>query len=140
MQKVLQWSNHQYTCFGIQPQVAYAAVIKSLQSEWLFSLRVIPHCGPLFGDLGKSFSSCFLPALFGVEVSAVERQLFSLPLQFEDLGFFNPVAMSDCCYDLSVCSTSLLRKSIFGCGTFELDAHIEAVQSAKSFVRQHRIA
>ena len=97
LQKVLQWSGHVRTLAAVassQPQAAFAALTKSLQSEWLFSLRVIPHCGPLFVDLESSLSSCFLPALFGVEVSAVERKLFSLPLQFGGLGVFNPVAMS----------------------------------------------
>ena len=56
-----------------QSQAAFAALTKSLQSEWLFSLQVIPHCGLLFADLESSLSSCFLPALFGVEVSAIER-------------------------------------------------------------------
>ena len=46
--------------------------------EWLFSWRFIPYCGTLFADLESSLSSC---ALFGVEVSAAVRQLFSLPLQ-----------------------------------------------------------
>ena len=65
MQKVLNWSNHVRAFAAVaslQPQGAYAALTKSLQSEWLFTLRVIPHCGPLFADLEKSLSSCFLPA------------------------------------------------------------------------------
>jgi len=142
MQKVLNWSNHVRAFAAVaslQPQGAYAALTKSLQSEWLFTLQVIPHCGPLFADLEKSLSSCFLPALFGVEVSSTERQLFSLPLQFGGLGIFNPVAMSDYCYDSSVRSTLLLRKSILGSVTFELDAHIDTVQSAKHFDRQHKL-
>ena len=95
-------------------------------------MRVIPHCGPLFADLEKSLSSCFLSAF-------IERQLFSLSLQFGGLGIFNPVAMSDYCYDSSVCSTLLLHKSILGSDTFELDAHVETVQSTKRFDRQYKI-
>ena len=121
-----------------QPQAAFAALTKSLQSEWLFSLGVIPHCGPLFVDLESSLSSCFLPALFGVEVSAIERKLFSLPLQFDCLGVFNPVAMLAYFYDSSVRSTMLLRHSILGRVTFELDVHVETVQSAKHFDRQSK--
>jgi len=83
-------------------------------------------------------STCFLPALFGVEVLATERQLFSLPLQFGGLGVFNPMAMHGFCYDSSVHSTLLLRNSILGSATFKLDAHVEAVQSAKCFDRQHK--
>jgi len=123
---------------SLQPQDAYAAFTKSLQSEWPFLLRVIPHCGPLFADLEKSLSTCFLPALFGVEVLATERWLFSLPLQFGGLGVFNPMAMYSFCYDFSVHSTLLLHNSILRSTTFELDAHVETVQSVKCLDRQHK--
>ena len=66
-----------------------------------------------------------------MEVSAIERQLFCLPLQF---GVFNPVIISDNCYDLSVCSTLLFHESILGHATFELDAHVET----KVFDQQHK--
>ena len=64
----------------IQPQLAYTAVTRSLQHEWTFLLRVLPDCGLLFQDLESSLASNFSPALFGVEVSSVECNLFSLPL------------------------------------------------------------
>ena len=63
-----------------QPQLAYAALSRSLQHEWTFLLRVVPQCGQLFQELEMSLFSRFLPAMFGVEVSAVERCLFVLPL------------------------------------------------------------
>ena len=34
-----------------QPQAAYAALSKSLQSEWTFLLRAVPKCEFLFQDL-----------------------------------------------------------------------------------------
>jgi len=72
------------------------------------------------------------------EVLATERQLFSLPLQFEGLGVFNPMAMYEFCYNSSVCSTLLLCNSILESATFELDAHVETVQSAIRFDRQYK--
>ena len=75
-----------------QPQLAYAALSRSLQHEWTFLLRVVPLCGQLFQKLDLSLSSHFLPAMFGVEVSAVERRLFALPLRLGGLGIYNPVA------------------------------------------------
>ena len=54
-----------------QPQLAYAALSRSLQLEWNFLLRVVPQCGQLFQELKISLFSRFLPAMFGVEVSAV---------------------------------------------------------------------
>jgi len=89
--------------------------------------------------LEKSLSTCFLHVLFGVEILATERQLFSLPLQFGGgLGVFNRMAMYEFCYDSSVCLTLLLRNSNLGSATFELDAHVETVQSVKHFDRQHK--
>ena len=41
-------------------------------------------------------------------------------------------------YDSFVRSTMLLRHSILGRVTFELDAHVETVQSAKRFDRQSK--
>ena len=70
-----------------QLQAAFAAVTKSIQCEWTFLMRVAPSCGPLLVELGNSFSSCLLPALFGVEVSANERQLFALPSKFGGVVF-----------------------------------------------------
>ena len=54
-------------------------------------MRVTPKCGLLLAELEYCFFSCFLPALFGVEVSAAERQLFALPSCFGGLGVWNPV-------------------------------------------------
>ena len=48
------------------------------------------------------------------------------------------MAMYGFCYDSSVRSTLLLRNSILGSATFELDAHVETVQSAKPLDRQHK--
>ena len=46
--------------------------------------------------------------------------------------------MSDNCYNLSVRFTLLLRESIFGRATFELDARVEIVQSPMGFDQQHK--
>ena len=63
-----------------QLQLAYAALVHSLQHEWTFLLHVIPHCGPLLGELERLLASHFLLALFGVEVSVAECDLLALPL------------------------------------------------------------
>ena len=63
----------------IQPQLAYAALSRSLQHKCNFLLCVVLHCGQLFQELEMSFVSHFLPAMFDVEVSAVERCLLALP-------------------------------------------------------------
>ena len=75
MSKVRRWVGHVNVLAQVastQPQLAYAALTRSLQYEWTFLLCVVPQCGPLFQELELSLFSCFLPAMFGVEVSAVE--------------------------------------------------------------------
>jgi len=54
--KVHKWAGHINVLADVastQPQLAYAALVHSLQHEWTFLLRVIPHCGPLFGKLER---------------------------------------------------------------------------------------
>jgi hypothetical protein len=55
-----------------QPQAAYIALSKSLQSEWSFLQRVTPDCGQLFQPIELSLSSIFIPALFGQSISSMD--------------------------------------------------------------------
>ena len=138
--KVDGWVNHVHVFGDIahtQPQLAYAAVLRSLQHEWTFLLRVLHDCGALFQDLEFSLASNFLPAIFGVEVSSAERDLLSLPLRMGGLGIVNPVTAAPYCYSASIHSTTSLVKFITGSLSFELDAHIATVSLAKD---QYRVS
>ena len=115
MSKVDRWMRHidvLSEAASTQPQLAYAALSRSLQHEWTFLLRVVPQCGQLFQKLDLSLSSHFLPAMFGVEVSAVERRLFALPLRLGGLGICNPVALASHLFNSSVGGTVLPRMRI----------------------------
>ena len=107
-----------------QCQLAYAALTKSLQHEWNFML---PQCSPLFQDLEMSLSSCFLPAKFGLKVSATECRLFALPLQLGGLGICNPVSLASHLYDLSMHCTEHLSRSIVSSEVFERDSYFECI-------------
>ena len=109
-----------------QPQAAYAALTKSLQSEWNFTMGVnVGQC--VDEQFITLFIFCFSSILFGVEVNVTERELFGLP-KYGGLGIINPVAIADHCFDY----TFYFVKSILGMTSFELDEHIVCVQSAKS--------
>ena len=74
MSKVHKWVGHGNALAGAavtQPQLAYAALSRSLQHKWNFLMCVVLQCGQLFQELEISLF-CFLPAMFGVEVSVVE--------------------------------------------------------------------
>ena len=136
--KVDNWVKHVHVFSDIaaaQPQLAYVAVARSLQHEWTFLLRVLQDCGALFRNLEIALASSFLPAIFGVEVSSVERDLFSLPLRMGGLGISNPVSTASHCYSLSTQSTTSLVTFITGASVFELDNHIATVSLAKDHYR-----
>ena len=63
-------------------------------------------------------------AILGMEISSDERDLFVLPLCMVTN------------HDLSVCSTTMLVRSIVYAMAFELDTHIETVMLAKSHHHQ----
>ena len=58
MSKVHRWVRHiidvMSEAASSQPQLAYAALSRSLQHEWTFLLRVVPQCGQLFQELDLS--------------------------------------------------------------------------------------
>ena len=139
MSKVDRWVRHidvLSEAASSQPQLAYAALSRSLQHEWTFLLRVVPQCGQLFQKLDLSLSSHFLPAMFGVEVSAVERRLFALPLRLGGLGICNPVALASHLFNLSIDGTKHLVRSIAGLESFELNSHFDCVSSSKQLYHQ----
>ena len=74
--------------------------------------------------------------MFGVEVSAIERRLFALPLRLGGLGIYNPVSLAFHLFNSSVYGTEHLVKSIVGFETFELDSHFDCVSSNKLSYRQ----
>ena len=126
--KVRRWVGH-------LDVLAEAASTQSLQHEWTFLLRVVPQCGQLFQEIELSLFSRFLPAMFGVEVSAVERSLFALPLRLGGLGICNPVSLASHLFDSSVHGTEHLVRSIVGLEIFELDSHFDRVSSNKLHYR-----
>ena len=136
--KVHRWVGHLDVlaeAASTQPQLAYAALSRSLQHEWTFLLRVVPQCGQLFQEIELSLFSRFLPAMFGVEVSAVERSLFALPLRLGGLGICNPVSLASHLFDSSVRGTEHLVRSIVGLEIFELHSHFDCVSSNKLHYR-----
>ena len=92
-----QWCKHVNTLSAVAASQLHFPLFQSLCClfEWTFIMRVICNCGPLFSELENCLSSIFIPALFGIEVSLAERQLFSLPLREGGLGIFN---LTDNCF------------------------------------------
>ena len=93
-------------------------------------------CGALFQNLEIALASSLLPAIIGVEVSSVEYDVLSLPLQMEDLGISNPMSTASHHYSLSTHSTtSLVTFVIRAASVFQLHTHIAPVSLAKDHYR-----
>jgi len=123
-----------------QPQVAFAALTKSLQCEWQFLQCVVPGCGNLFAPLDVVLTSTFLPAVFGCEVTPREYLLFSLPVQFGGLGVYRLHYTAEFCFSASRDATLVIVQALHGFRSFEVDHHEETVIHAhKDFVRQSEL-
>jgi hypothetical protein len=78
-----------------QPQAAYVALSRSLQNEWLFLQRVVPHCGGHFLRVENALASDFIPSLLGHDITSLDRDLFSLPVRYGRLGIRYPTITAD---------------------------------------------
>ena len=115
-----------------QPQLAYVTVARSLQHKWTLYFL---DCGALFQNLEIALASSFFPVIIGDEVSSVEHDLLSLPLQMEGLGISNPMSTASHCYSLSTHSTTSLVTFVIRASVFELDTHTAPVSLAKDHYR-----
>ena len=83
-----------------------------------FSVTCCSTVQPSFQVLELSLFSYFLPAMFSVEVSAVQQCLFVLPLKLGGLGLCNPVSLAFHLFNSSVGSTEHLVRPIVCFETF----------------------
>ena len=74
------WSHYMELLSNItadQPQLAFIALTRSLQQEWLYLQRVTPNCSELFADIEYLLVNRFLPSLFGHVYTPHKRVLYS---------------------------------------------------------------
>ena len=120
-----------------QPQAAYHALVKSIQSEWIFLQRVTPDCSVLFAGIERMLADGFLPSLFGCDISINERKLFKLPVRFGGLDMKDPTLTSESSYLVSREATSHLVQSILGTDCFDPTLHEDQTYSVRV---NHKIA
>ena len=121
-----------------QPQDAYAALTKSLASEWNFLQRVISGCGPAFQPVEDKLAHSFLPSLFGCEVSMEERSLFELPVRCAGLALSNPTSTATSAYSTSLKAANHLRDAIVGRVDMDVGCHRSCVTSTRLEARSCR--
>ena len=81
-----------------QPQLAYSAFTRSVQSQWTYLQRVVPNCGSFFNPLEQLISQQFIPTIFGCEISPTERSLFTLPARMGGLNILDPTSFDNTNY------------------------------------------
>jgi len=118
-----------------QPQAAFSAFTKSLQCEWAYLHRVMPDFGTHFGPLEKAIKEQFLPSLFGSEVSANERELFSLPCRIGGIGVRNPESTAKSAYETSREASEVVVDSIKRNRTYNSLDHRRQIETAKCHLR-----
>ena len=108
---------------NVEPQAAFSAFTKSLQGQWNYLQCVVPECETRFCELESVIAEKFLPAVFGCEISSIERDLFSLPARMGGLGVNNPTETSMLPYSISREATKVITEAIVSKRDFEIDAH-----------------
>ncbi len=118
-----------------QPQAAYTAMIKSLQSEWSFLQRVVPECKKSFSVLRDKICEVFWPAVFEGPIDESEAKLFSLPARIGGLGLRDPVEMSDMVFASSREGSSHLVDAVKDLCSFSIESHLEKLAEARGSLR-----
>ena len=114
-----------------QPQLAYSALTKSIQSKWTYLKRVTPECRPLFEPLEVLIAERLLPTIFGSEITPHERTLFSLPTCMGRLNVLNPTTDAVHNYNESREMTRPLIAALKGTtplDAYEFHLHYSSVQ------------
>jgi hypothetical protein len=76
---------------ALQPQAAFTAFQKSLSAEWTFIKRVIPDIAKHFKGIEEAITKELLPKILGrLSITALERELFTLPARDGGLGVPDP--------------------------------------------------
>ena len=132
--KTEEWEQHVNLLCDLakdQPQAAYVALTRSLQNEWSFLQRVVPHCGHHFQWVENALACNFIPSLLCHVTTPIDCDLFSLPVRHGGLGISNPTTTADSLYSTSIRATQLLCNAVRGHCTYSLSDHF-LVHSTRS--------
>jgi hypothetical protein len=102
--------------------------------------RVVEGCDHLFQPLEDVISQTFLPTLFGSEVSARERNLYSLPTRKGGLGVRKPTLTSRRNYETSRLATAIVSQAITGKATYNSQQHRQQIREATTQMKRMQTA
>ena len=102
--KVSEWCNRITKLSSIaksQPQAAYAAFIMGEQHKYTYFIRTIHNIADNLKPLDAAIDNELIPALFGSNISAKDREILSLKIKDGGLGLRVVSKISDQSYDAS---------------------------------------
>ena len=111
---------------GKYPLESYAAVVRVIQSEWIFLQHITWETGDMFAGVEKMLREKFLPRLFfGMTkaLSPVVRALSNMPVRKSGLRLLNPVTSAQEKYLSSTRGSAELIRAMTGGGVFSNANH-----------------
>ena len=123
----------------LQPQLAYSALIRSVQCQWTYLQRVTPDRRPFLDTLESTISGQLLLAILGSEVSFSDRVMFSLPTRMGGLNVLDPTVTSCANYTTSRRLTGPIVNALKQISSFDYDefhSHYVEVQESNTKERE----
>ena len=114
-EKVEEWCNRlkKLSQIGkVHPQAAYIAYIQGEQHRYTYFLRTISSISHILKPLDEIIDHEFIPALFGSNLSAKDRELLALPIKEGGMGLRIISELADPSYHASNKITSPLKNQI----------------------------
>ena len=112
---------------GKYSQESYAAVVRTIQSEWIFLQRVTWDTGDVFAGVEKIIQGNFLPRLFFGKtktLAPILGYLNIIPVNKSGLGILNPVNSAHDKYLSSQQGSVELVRAMTGGGAFSNADHL----------------
>lgn len=137
-EKVSNWVNYIEKFSMVAKTQPQAAVSRSLQFEWNYILRVVPHCGNLFVSLRYAINNVFWPSLFGDVVTDTGKSIFSLPARLDGLGIRDPVVSGELVFHASRSGTDHIIRAMRGDKVFSLVDHLLLLSESRFVIRREQ--
>ena len=112
------------------PKEIYAAVVRAIQSGWIFLQHITWDTGELFAGVEKLIRETFLPRLFFGKtktLSPVVRALSTMPVKKARLGILNPLISAQDKYLISTRGRTELKRAVTGGGELFNAGHLHTL-------------
>ena len=118
------------------PQLAYAGLGMSLQSEWKYLQRTVPGVGTLMGPIEEALREKLFHSLFwGKEITANFRKILCHSVKHGGLGIPDPRLSAECAYNTYKVASRELVDSLLRGSVLNYIGHRACVRKASQSAR-----